>query len=81
MRLKIRKPTNEAEFVNLYGDVSEAINAVDSEFHDYMLTPNIMDDKDFEEIAEFLNLYYGEVRGMSLRVIGEDNEFWQIEIG
>ncbi|MDO5046225.1 hypothetical protein [Campylobacter sp.] len=80
MRLKIQKPRNEDEFVNLYGDVSEAINAMDKNFHDYMLEPNIMDDKDFEEIAEFLNSYYAEVRGMNLQIVSEDDRSWEIEI-
>lgn len=80
IRLKIPKPKDEEGFVNLYNDMAEAISAIDREFNDYMLEPNIMDDKEFDEIAEFLNLYYGEVRGMSLRVVSENDEAWEIEI-
>lgn len=80
MRLKIPKPKDEEEFVNLYNDRAEAISTIDGEFNDYMLEPNIMDDKEFDEIAEFLNLYYSEVRSMSLQVVSEDDEAWEIEI-
>lgn len=80
MRLKIPKPKDEEGFVNLYNDTAEAISDIDREFNDYMLEPNIMDDKEFDEIAEFLNLYYSEVMGMSLRVVSENDEAWEIEI-
>ena len=80
MEFEIKKPKNEYEFVNLYATISEAINAVDKDFPDYFLEPNIMDDAEFEEIMEMFIDYYESERDMVIETIGETDEKWVIAI-
>ena len=77
---EIRKPENEADFVNLYDTVVCAIQEVDSTFPNYFLEANIMDDSEFEEIIQMLGTYYEAERGMKMEVCGETAATWSVAI-
>lgn len=80
MTIKIKKPKNGKEFVNLYATVSEVIQEIDKNFPEYFLESNIMDDCEFEAIIEMFKEYYKEVRNAKLEVINDTEDIWIISI-
>jgi len=69
MIIKIPKPKNDSEFVNLYNTAVTLIKENDSNLRDYMLEANICDDCNFEEIAEMLASYYGRAQMLTSQLI------------
>jgi hypothetical protein len=80
MIFEIRKPQNENEFVNLYATVSETIRATDKDLPEYFLEPNIMDDREFEEIINMFRDYYELDRDMELEVIRDTADMWSVSV-
>ena len=80
MIIKIPKPQNEADFVNLYNTIVTMMKEKDEQLHDYLLEPNICDDCTFEEIIEMLGGYCKDVRDKHLAVETEEKDFWRIKI-
>jgi hypothetical protein len=80
MIFEIRKPQNEYDFVNLYATVSETIRATDEDLPEYFLEPNIMDDREFDEIINMFRDYYELERDMTLEVIRDTADMWVVSV-
>ena len=80
MIVRIPKPKNEADFVNLYNNIVMLIREKDLDLHDYLLEANICDDCEFDEIIALLGDYYESVRGMRINIEATNEDFWDIGV-
>ncbi|NDV60757.1 hypothetical protein [Bacteroides sp. 519] len=76
----VKIPQNEEEFVNLFSNVIESFRKSGEELPKYFNEANICDDCEIEEIIKLLSGYYLSETEKQIKLLGEKDDNYLIEI-